>query len=174
MFTRESEIRPPLNGHKFHKIWVPHPRDVFAFVARVGNLDPQHTRSSGAACEGSALKIRLSPFRFGSAGTTESLWSWVARRAICDCGCSSSIHPASHPPKASPRDARRIAQDEILGNVDGTDCGCSSSIHPASHPPKASRRDARRIAQDEILGNAATTTIKPRRGDRTVPRSQAM
>jgi hypothetical protein len=37
-----------LNGHEFHKIWVPHPRPPRRIlVARVGNLDPQQTRSSG-------------------------------------------------------------------------------------------------------------------------------
>jgi len=30
-------------------------------------------------------------FRFGSARTVESLWSWVACRAMYDCGCSFSL-----------------------------------------------------------------------------------
>ena len=89
-------------------------------------------RRWGGGVEGICPKDSAKSFRFDSTGTVESLWSWVAQRAMYDCGC---LWRCSHSQESQFLDGRSFTGNVVTAQPSRRGARtCPHSCHPEAQP----------------------------------------
>ncbi len=137
---------------------------------RVG-VDARPSHCQPKRSQGICPKDSTKSFRFGSARTVESLWSWVARRAMYDCCCfwdlSSNKHSAAHRPAHCPALATSAAGP---GSTQSRDplcgwCAClrailASLLRIAPHSRRSAYLRKRRAGLRHFLPSMTSRAIR--------------